>query len=95
VNFRTKIYPKPHGGDWTAPQECAEAFVKSTRERWEPDDLDAKIKADLERNSRAAMRVGGPADPLPAEALVPDSWQTTTEVARPTRTTGTGTVSSD
>ena len=47
----------------TVPQECAEAFVKATRERWERDDLDAKIKADLERNSQGAMRIGGPRKP--------------------------------
>jgi hypothetical protein len=98
VNFRTKVYPKLHGGSCATPQECAEAFVKSTRERWERDDLEAKIKADLEKRSQAAMRIGGPvrpADPASAEAIAPDSWQTTTETARPTRTTGSGTVSSN
>jgi hypothetical protein len=101
VNFRANIYPKLYGGSCGVPQACAEAFVKSTREAWERDDLDAKIKADLERNTRAAMRVGGPADataPLPpespAESIVPESWETTTEIARPTRTTRTGTASS-
>ena len=98
VDFRTKVYPKLYGSACTAPQECAEAFVKATRERWERDDLDAKIKADLERNSQGAMRIGGPrkpAGPPPTESIPPDSWQTTTEVARPTKTTGAGTVSSN
>jgi len=98
ANFRSRIYPKLHGAACATPQDCAEAYVKSTRERWERDDLDAQIKADLERSSRAAMRVGGPvkaADPEPAEAIAPDSWQTTTEDTQPTRTRRSGTVSSN
>jgi hypothetical protein len=98
ANFRSKVYPKLHGAACAAPQDCAEAYVKSTRERWERDDLDAKIKADLEKSSQAAMRVSGPRrvqDPAPAESIVPDSWQTTTEAARPTRTTRSGTATSN
>lgn len=98
VDFRTKVYPKLYGGACAAPQECAEAFVMTTRQRWERDDLDAKIKADLERSSQGAMRVGGPLrpeDPQPAKSIPPESWQTTTEIARPTMTTRTGTVSSN
>jgi hypothetical protein len=98
VIFRSKTYPKLHGAGCATPQDCAEAYVKSTRERWERDDLDAKIKADLERNSQAAMRIGGPvkaAGPAPAKAIAPDSWQTTTVAARPTKTTRSGAVSSN
>jgi hypothetical protein len=97
-NFRTKVYPKLHGSACATPQDCAEAYVKTTRERWERDDLDAKIKADLERSSQAAMRVGGPRQPhvpAPADSVVPDHWQTTTEVARPTKTTRSGAVTSN
>ena len=98
VNFRAKIYPKLYGGSCVSPQECAEAFVKTTRERWERDDLDAKIKADLERSSEAAVQAAEPAraaELAPKEAIAPESWETTTEFARPTRTTRTGTVSSN
>jgi hypothetical protein len=97
VNFRTKTYPKLFGGRCPNPQECAEAFVKTTRERWERDELDAKIKADLERSSEVA-KVEEPsrtAEPAPKEKIVPEGWKTTTQFARPTRTTRTGTVSSN
>jgi len=91
VSFRSKTYPKLYGAACAAPQDCAEAYVKSMRERWERDDLDAKIKADLERSSQAAMRVGGL---RAAESIAPDSWQTTTEVAHPARTARTGKLTS-
>src|SRR5262245_63105201 len=98
VQFRAKTYPKLSGGHCVSPQECAEAFVRSTRERWERDDLDARIKADLERNSPVALKAAEPAEataPVPTESIAPGGWQTTTEVARPTRTTRTGTVTSN
>lgn len=99
TTFRVKTYPKLNGGSCLSPQECAEAFVKATRERWERDDLEARIKADIERSSEA-LKAGEPRKakaPAPAAAapIAPDSWQTTTEVARPKRTTRTGAVSSD
>jgi hypothetical protein len=97
INFRTKTYPKLFGGSCINPQECAEAFVKTTRERWERDELDAKIKADLERGSQVA-KVGESArtaEPAPRETIVPERWETTTQIARPTRTTRTGVFSSN
>ena len=98
VNFRVKIYPKLYGGSCVSPQECAETFVKSTREQWERDDLDAKIKADLKRNLEVAVKAAEPARPAGIAAkgtIAPESWETTTEIARPTRTTRTGTISSN
>jgi hypothetical protein len=98
VNFRAKVYPKLYGGSCISPHECAEAFVKTTRERWERDDLNAKIKADLERSSDVAVNTAEPAQPAaiaPKETIAPESWETTTQFARPTRTTRTGTVSSN
>jgi hypothetical protein len=79
VSFRAKAYPKQQEGGCTDPLSCAETFVRVTRERWQRDDLDAKIKADLERSSSGANKT---APQLAAtEAIPAQSWQTTTTAA--------------
>jgi hypothetical protein len=85
VTFRTKVYPKLHGAACTDPQACAESFVKATRERWNREELDARIKAELERNSRSAVDTRElPARSSAASApAVPERWKTTVEVETP------------
>jgi hypothetical protein len=83
--FMTKVYPKLQGTTCADPQACAQSFVRTTRERWEREELDAKIKADLERSSRSPGEQGerptrNSATSAPA---VPEGWQTTVEVQRP------------
>jgi hypothetical protein len=88
LTFKTKLYPKLHGGSCSDAQACAEAFVKGARERWDRDDLEARIKAEIERNSKVALKAAAPPVPptTPPQQTVPESWQTTTEVARPADT---------
>jgi hypothetical protein len=89
TTFRTKTYPKLHGTACTDPEACAESFVKATRERWEREELDVRIKAELERNSRSAVETREPPVRAPATSApaVPERWQTTVEVeTRPAKT---------
>ena len=83
VTFKTKLYPKLHGRSCAEAEGCAEAFVRATRERWQRDELEAKIKADLERRAGVAPAAAAP----PA---IPESWETRTEVAaQPSKKTRT------
>jgi hypothetical protein len=80
ARFKAKPSPELQGGDCADAAACAETFVRATRERWQRDDLDVRIKAELERNSRAAARGS---EPPQAEAIAPGTWQTTTTAAVP------------
>jgi hypothetical protein len=86
LSYKDKVYPRLHGATCPDPQVCAEAFVKVTRERWQRDDLEARIKADLEQKSQAAIRAAAPPPPKPAGDIPAESWQTTTTTAAPAGT---------
>jgi hypothetical protein len=88
TRFKNTIYPKLYGASCPDPQTCVDAFVKVTRDRWARDDLDAKIKADLEKKSQEAIRRPEPASRKPAtsDSILPESWQTTTKISAPPRT---------
>jgi hypothetical protein len=80
-----------HDGGCANLQACVETFVKVTRERWQRDALEAKIKADLEARSRAAIEASEAAKGIMAgstEPIVPEDWQTTTKAATPTKSPG-------
>jgi hypothetical protein len=80
ARFKARPEPAMQGDGCADAAACAEAFVRATRERWQRDDLDARIKAELERNSGAAARGS---EPHPAEPIAPGTWQTTTTSAVP------------
>ena len=89
--FRAKVEAKPEskpsGAGCGDPLACAEVFMSAARERWQRDDLDARIKADLERSTSAAIKTAPPvpADFAAAEQIPPDSWETTTKAAAPAK----------
>jgi hypothetical protein len=83
ARFKAKPSPALQGDGCADAAECAEAFVRATRERWQRDDLEARIKAELELKSRAAARGSEPPPNEPAEAIAPGTWQTTTTSAVP------------
>jgi hypothetical protein len=83
TKFRAKPNPALQGGSCADAPACAEAFVWATRERWQRDDLDARIKSELEVDSRAAAKAAPPAAAAPAGAIAPESWRTTTTAAAP------------
>jgi hypothetical protein len=85
LSYKTRLYPKLHGAACSDPQVCTESFVKSTRDRWEREELDAKIKAELEKRSQAGVKAGNPPATKPAAppSAAPGSWETTIQVATP------------
>jgi hypothetical protein len=91
LSFRAKAEAKPDlkpsAGGCTGPLACAEVFVSTARERWQREDLDARIKADLERSTSAAGKTAQPAPAASAatEQIPPGSWQTTTKAAPPAK----------
>lgn len=87
VLFKARIDPRLRAERCATPLACAEAFVGATRERWERDALDAKVKADLEMGSRTAITTAEPA-PLETSSLgdvALGRWQTTVKAASPAR----------
>jgi hypothetical protein len=93
LTYKTRLYPKLHGAPCADPQVCTESFVKTIRDRWEREELDAKIKAELEKRSQTGVKAGNPPAARPA-APVPGSWETTIQVATTPAKTRTRTVQS-
>src|SRR5262245_13595290 len=59
VSFRAGSKAKLAGApaaECVDPPACAALFVQAARQRWQRDDLEAKIKADLERTSPAVIK---------------------------------------
>jgi hypothetical protein len=87
MSFRAKTISKQPGATCADPRACADVFVEAARERWRRDDLEGRIKADLERASGSTAKAVLPTAPEVAamDPIPPDSWQTTTKAAAPAK----------